>query len=328
MPKRKTIVAIVVIIALVVAIVAGGSFLVMRHLKYAAEYMIGQTLGAQVEMKTFSINLKTNTLRMTEFRLHNPEGFTEDPLLAFLPEITGKFDRNMLFKNKKFHFTELYLYVKTVIIIKSKDGKFNIDELAIFKNDFEELPISTDRLTLTSDFAVYKDLSKKDLPHTETFDVGIKNASYDGFPTVDELSRKVVSEIMSRTTIRGVGIAGVAMLVGAIAGWPVAIPAGATMVLTTKDGYQKTFKVSREDAYQAAVEAANAFGKKVSEQKEKGLITGYIDGANVKILIMDAAEEGKTDIKVTARKNLLPKVNIAGGVLYEIAQRLVAEKKI
>lgn len=327
MRMKRTLIIIAAILAFLVAVGAAASFMLLRHYKNAAEYLIGQALGAGVEMASLSVNLKDNTLRMTDFRLHNPAGFTEDPLMAFLPEITGKFDRKTLFMGRKLHFTELYLYVKTVIFIRNKDGELNIDRLAVFKDDFKALPISTDRMRLTSDFAVYKDLSKGRLPHTETFDIGIRDVTYEGFPTMEDLTKKVFSEIMKRTTIRGAGIAGVALLAGAVGGWPVVIPAGAAVLLSEKDGYQKTFEVGYDDAYAASMEAAKALGKTVHEQKEKGLISGNIDGAGVKISVRDAGG-GKTEISVSARKNLMPERNIAGGVLYEIAQRLVAGKKI
>jgi hypothetical protein len=325
MRKTKLLAVISVILVAAVAATLILLFAFLRYHKSAVEAVIGQALGATVEIDAISIDLKNSALRITGFKLHNPKDFSEETILAYVPRITGRYDPGSLFVNNKLHFTALDLYVKTMVVIKNKSGKLNIDQLAIFKENFQEIPIETDRLILTADYAVYKDLSKGDLPHIETFEIGIRNEAYEGFPSIEDITAKVTAEILRRTTIRGSELIGIAVLAGAAGGWSVLIPAEAVVVLSKKDSYQATFDVRYEDAYAAGLEAARELGKKVHEHKNEGTITGYINDADVTIKIKKR-QDNKTDIVVSARKLYLPRLNVAGGVLYEIASRLWIRK--
>lgn len=326
MRKRKPITVIVVILALLIAAVSVTALLLLRYHKHVVEIILGRALGADVDIEAISVDLKSDTLRITGFKLHNPKDFAKDAVFAYVPEITGKYDRKSAFVNKKLHFTDLYVYVRMAAFIKDKAGRLNADQLAVFKENFQELPLQTDRLILTADYAAYKDLSGGGLPHTEVFEVRILNALYEGFPTFEDITAKVMSEIMKRTTIKGAKLLGLAVIAGAAGGWSVIIPAEAVMVLSGKDSYQATFDAGYEDAYKAGLETAKELSKKFREYKDKGMIKGHIDGADVAIMIRKR-DDGKTDIAVSARKHLLPKLNIAGGVLYEIAQKLPAKKQ-
>lgn len=327
MRKRRPVTRIVIVLVLVAAITSILPLAFFRYHKSVVEAVIGQALGAVVEIGTIAIDLKSNILHITEFKLHNPKNFTEEAILAYLPKIAVGYDPKSLFVNNKLHFTTLDLYVKTVVVIKNKIGKLNVDQLAVFKEGFQELPLQVDRLVLTADYAVYKDLSKGDLPHVEAFEVNIRNAAYMGFPTIEDITAKVMAEILRRTTIKGTKLLGVAVLAGAVGGWSVLIPAEAVYVLTSKDSYRATFDIRYEDAYAASLEAAHELGKKVNEHKDEGMIKGYINDADVTIKVKKRQDD-KSDITVSARKFYFPKLNIAGGVLYEIAHKLWMRKKI
>lgn len=327
MRKRRLVTGIVIILVLIAAITLAVPFLFLHYHNSAVEAVIGRALGAAVEIGSISIDLKSSTLRITNFKLHNPKNFTEEAILAYVPKITARYDMKSLFVNRKLHLTSLDIYVKTVVFIKDKNGKLNVDQLAIFKESFEELPLQTDRLILTADYAVSKDLSKGDMPHVETFEVNIRNAEYEQFPTVEDITAKVMAEIMGRTTIKGAKLLGVAVVAGAVGGWTVLIPAEAVYVMSGKDSYQATFDVRYEDAYAASLEAAHELGKKVYEYKDEGMIKGYINDADVTVKVK-RGQNGKTDINVSARRYYIPKLNIAGGVLYEIAHKLWMKEKI
>lgn len=248
-------------------------------------------------------------------------------MLAYVPKITGEYDPKSLFVNNKLHFTALNIYVKAVVVIKNKGGRLNVEQLAVFKENFQELPLQVNRLILTADYAVYKDLSKSGLPHTEAFAVNIRNAAYEGFPTVEDITAKVTSEILGRTTIKGTRLLGVAVLTGAVGGWSVIIPAEAVVMASSKDSYQATFDTRYEDAYETSFEAARELGKKVYEYKGEGIIKGYIDDADV-VIMVKKRRDNKSDVTVSARKLFFPKLNTAGGVLYEIANKLWLKKKM
>ncbi|MFH1790504.1 MAG: hypothetical protein ABH885_00765, partial [Candidatus Omnitrophota bacterium] len=192
--------------------------------------------------------------------------------------------------------------------------------------DFEKLPVKADRFVLTADYAVSKDYTKGDKPFIQTFNVNIKDAAYDGFPSTEDITAKVVSEILHRTTIKGAKLFGVGVLAGALGGWTLIVPAEAAVVLSDKDSYKTTFDYGFEDVYRVSLEVADELGKNVSEYKESGIIKGYMSGADVTIKIKKR-NDNKSDITVSARKFFMPKPYLAGGILYEIAQKLRLIKK-
>lgn len=326
--KIKTLI-IGLAIAVVSVIVIGVVLLsvLVFYYKPFVELAIGKALGATVEMDRIHVDVKNRTLYITNFILHNPEGFAEDEALAYVPRIAAVYDPKSIIVNKKLHFITLDIYVKGLVAIKKKGGKLNVEQLAIFKENFEELPMQTDRLILTADHVVSKDFTKGERLHIEEFDVNIKNQAYEGFPTFEDITAKVVSEMLNRTTIKGAKLLGVAVLFGSVGGWSALIPAEAVVVMSEKGNYEAVFNADYEDVYEASLEAAHELGKNIVEYKNDGIIKGYINDADVTIKIVKK-NLSKSNVTVSARKYYFAKLNIAGGVLYEIAQKLMINKKM
>ncbi len=322
MPILKKIsiwaISLLLFAAIVIGIIIG--VMIYKH-KIIIERIFSQSLGVEVRINDIKLDYNKGILDISDFRMHNPEGFPKDEILIYIPKITAEFNPRSIMIDKKLHFTKVYIYVKSMGVIKNRDGRTNVDEIAFFKESSEEIPLVTDKIVLTAESVVFKDYSKGKLPVVETFNVNIKDATYAGFPTADDVAAKVFSEILGRTTIKGIKIMGVAVLAGAIGGWTIMLPAGAAVVLIGKDSYKATFDVSYDEAYKASLEVAREFGKNISENKIKGIIKGDINNCSVAIKI-DKLEDNKVDVIVSARKHFFPKRERSGGILFEIAQKI------
>jgi hypothetical protein len=320
MKIKKLMVRFLIFVFSLIVIAGILSAIVSLYYKPILESIIGKALGAKVTIGSISLEIKQHRLQINDFKLGNPQGFGEDKLLAYVPRISADYDQKSLIVNKKLHFTLLEIYVKTMVAIKNKEGKLNVEQLAIFKENFQEIPLQIDRLLLSADHVIYKSADKQGLWHIQDFEVKIKNHVYEGLPTLEDITAKVISEMLGRTTIKGFKLLGAAALMGSFGGWSLIIPAQTARVMSQKSGYEAVFKAGYEEAYKASLEAAQELGKNIAQDKEKGIIQGYMNDANVTIKI--TRQEAKTIVSVSAKKYFFAQLNIAGGVLYEIAEKL------
>src|SRR4030043_1381293 len=144
MTIKKLIIGIIIAAVLTVVIITVLLSVLALHYKSVIEAVMGKALGAAVDVGSVNIDLKNRVLILTDFNLHNPKGFDEEEVLAYIPKIRGEYDLNSLVVNKKIHLTAMDMHVKTMVAVKNESGKLNVDQLAIFKEMFEEFPLQTD----------------------------------------------------------------------------------------------------------------------------------------------------------------------------------------
>lgn len=306
----------------ILALIAGVLLLFIRYYyRPILENVLGQALGAKVKIAGVRLNVKKHTLLISGFKLYNPEEFGKDKLLADLPQINATFDFKNIATTKKLHLTKLEMYVKILVVIKDKKGELNVEKLALFKENSQEIPLQLDQLVLTADIIIFKDASKEEHLHIESFNINIKNQVYQGVPTVEDITATVISEMIKRTTIKGAKMLGNAVVIGAVGGWSLLLAGETINVVTNKAGYDITLDVTYEDAYKASLEVAKELGKDIRQRQSEGIISGCIDDADVVIKISKELDD-RTSISVSAKKYFFPKPNIAGGISYEITERL------
>jgi len=294
--------------------------------KFLIKEVLSNILGAEVDIKALSIDVRNHTFFMNDFKIYNPIGFDTEKMLAYLPEIRGAYDPAKLIKHRKFHVRELRVIMETLAVVKDKDGKLNIDRLRISLEDLEAMPIEFDRLILTVNEVIYSDFSKKGQPDVELYAVNIKNKDYEDLPSVEDVASKILTESLGKTAIKGAAIVGVATVAGVSLAGPIVIPVGAAIILSGKDSYEYTFNLGYEAVYSAAMKYADSTGARIHADKNTGTIRGSMNGASV-VIKVSQEEKAKTKVRVTARKILLPAPRIAGGVLYEIFDETEAAKK-
>ena len=88
-----------------------------------------------------------------------------------------------------------------------------------------------------------------------------------------------------------------------------------------RDNVEQEFLTSFDNVFEATLTVLKGTGKVTREDKLDGVIDAEVNSAQVAVKITKK-EEDKTKIVISARRYLLPKPEIAGGILYEISGKL------
>ncbi len=271
--------------------------------------------GAPVHMDGFSLNILSSTIHISGFKMYNPSGFPEG-ILVSCPKIKVIYDRTTLFKRKR-RFLIVEVELKEMGLTKNKEGKLNVDSLKIVKNsEFSPpVPMQVDLLTISIGKIVYKDYTIGTEPSVRVYDVNT-HKSYKGIPTAQQLALLVLAEPMKTAGIKGAAIYGAAMLTG-----PVALPVLVAATFIGKDSVQQIIDIKFERMYKVSLEVVERMGTITEHDASKGVIKANINGTMVALILRKAADN-KTEITISARKFIFSQLDIAGGVLYQILDKL------
>jgi hypothetical protein len=247
--------------------------------------------------------------------MYNPNGFP-DGILVSCPKIKVIYDRATLFKPKR-HFLLVEIELKEMGLTKNKAGKLNVDSLKIVQQSKSSppTPMQIDLLTLSIGKIVYKDYAVGTEPSVRVYDVN-RHKSYKGIPSAQQLALLVLAEPMKAAAIKNAEIYGVAMLTG-VAALPVAVAA----TFIGKDNVQQVIDASFEHVYEISLEVVKRMGTITKDDASGGVIKANINGAMVALMLRKGIDN-KTEITISARKYMFPKLDIAGGVLYQILDKL------
>ena len=228
----------------------------------------------------------------------------------------------LIIENKKFHIVELKIEMETLAVTKNADGVMNVDKLRISQEDPKDSGwVQIDKLVLSIGAVVYKEIRKSGKAHEEIYKLDIKDKNFEDLPSAEHVVAKILVESLSHTAIKGAAIVGVATVAGATLAGPLVIPAGVAIAISGKNSYTTSFDKAYDYVYDTCLVVANKMGQKIYGNKDSGIIEGYMSDANI-IIRITKFSENKTDVKVSARKLLLPKPAIAGAILYEIYQKI------
>jgi uncharacterized protein involved in outer membrane biogenesis len=304
-----------IILGIVVCSLACIAFIKDQIIKSVVTVVASNITGAPVHMDGFSMNIFSSTIRITGFEMYNPNGFPEG-LLVSCPKINIIYDRSSLFTQKP-HFLLVEVELKEMVLTKNKEGKLNVDSLKIVQQAKSSVPVpmKIDLLNLSIGKIVYKDYTTGTQPSVRVYDVN-RHKSYKSIPTAQQLAVLVLSEPMKAAAIKNAEIYGVAMLAG-VAVLPVAVVA----TFIGKDSVQQTIDASFEHTYEISLEVVKSMGTITKEDESNGVIKADIHGSAVALILRKAADN-KAEITISARKYMLPQLDIAGGVLYQILDKL------
>lgn len=316
---------IIIVIAVLFFCLLVLGFLKDQLIKGVFNVAASGIVGAPTRVGGFSWGILTQKIRVNNFKMHNPEGFP-DGILLDLPKAYVDYDLLALLKGK-LHLKSVVVELKEVGLVKNKDGKLNVDSLKVAKQEAEkskearkeksarQMALQIDKLTLDIGRIVMKDYSVEGEPAVQVYDINLKK-SYKNINSPQQLVALILSEPMKAAGIRGAAIYGAAMLAG-VAVLPVAI--GATFV--GKDSAQMSFDKNFDAVYIASLEVLMHSGKVTKEDRERGRIDAEVNKANITLKLKKLTQK-TTQITVSARKYLLPKPEIANGVIYQITEQL------
>ena len=304
-----------IVLGIVVISLAGVTIFKNLIIKSVVTTVASRVTGVPVHIDGFSLNILSSTIHISGFKMYNPSGFPED-ILVSCSKINVIYDRATLFKQKR-HFLLVEIELKEMGLTKNKEGKLNVDSLKIVQQSKSSspIPMQIDLLTLSIGKIVYKDYTIGTEPSVRVYDVN-RQKSYKGIPTAQQLALLVLSEPMKAAAIKNAEIYGAAMLTG-VAVLPVAVAA----TFIGKDYVQQIIDASFEHVYEISLKVVKRMGSITKDDASGGVIKANINGAMV-ALILRKDIDNKTEITISARKYMLPKLDIAGGVLYQILDRL------
>jgi hypothetical protein len=272
-----------------------------------------------VHIGGISVGIFRHCVRINNFIVYNPRGFSRS-ILVELPEIYVDYDLGSLLKGK-LHLSRLDVDLKELGLEKNKEGKMNVDSLKLVQRQEPKQPakkpmeMQVDLFNLQVGRIVSKDYSGAGEPSIKVYGINL-NKSYKNITSAEQLAALIISEPMKEAGIRGAKIYAVSALAGA-AFFPVAVAA----TLTGKDYAQQDFSLGKDEMYRVCLAALRESGAVSREDRNIYLITGEVQGASITIKLQEKSSRN-TQVSISARKYLLPKPEIASGILYKIQQKL------
>jgi len=300
------------VLGIVVFSLAGLLFFKDLMIKSALTRVASRMTGARVHMDGFSLNILTSTAHISGLKIFNPKGFPEG-ILVSCPRIDVIYDLATIFKKKR-HFLLVNIELAEMGLATNKEGKLNVDSLDVVQSHSAPVPIQIDLVTLGIGKIVSKDYRHGTEPDVRVHDVN-RHKSYKGIPTVQQLVALVMAEPMKEAGIKSAEIYGVVMLAG-VAVLPVSVVA----TFIGKTSVQQDLDIPYERVYEVSLAVLKRMGKVTQQDVSKGTIQTDINGANVALKLQRAGSQ--TKLTISARKYLFPKLDIAGGVLYQISEKL------
>lgn len=279
-----------------------------------------QITGAPVHINGFSLGVLNHSVKISGFRMYNPQGFPKG-ILIDLTKINVAYDLGGIFKGK-LHLPNVEIELKEVGLIKNKQGQLNADSLRVVKEGKSqkaqssgEMPLQIDMLKLGIGRIVLKDYSAGNEPLIQVYDLNI-HKEYKNITSAQQLVALILSEPMKAAGIQGAKIYGVSMLAGVAV-----LPVAAALTFAGKDYAQEKLKVNFDKLYNISIKLFKRIGKVDSENRANGVIDADTDGVDVSVSLKKVSG-ALTEITVSARKYLLPKPEIAAGIIYQIKEEL------
>ena len=126
--RRKSVLQWIVGV-LGVLLLIGVTLLVFKDavLRKVAEYSVERETGVDASIGSFKLDLRSASVRVTDFRLHNPPGFG-DGLMLHMPEMFLEVDRQAS-TNGALRFREARVHLSELNVVRNAQGQTNIMNL-------------------------------------------------------------------------------------------------------------------------------------------------------------------------------------------------------
>lgn len=315
--KKIIIVALVVIVGFFVVGMAKDQII-----KSVVMAVGSNVTGTRIQIGGFSLGILKQVVSIKNFKMYNPAGFPAG-VMVDLPQVHVESELFSLLKGK-LHLKTVSIELKELNLIKNKEGKLNVDSLKVSQQQPEEArekkpakpqQMQIDLLNLNIGRIVMRDYSVEKGPAVEVYDINLKK-SYKNITGAQQLTALILTEPMKAAGIKGAAIYGVSALAGVAV-----LPVAATVMFMGKDSAEKDFDVSLDKLYNVSLKLLNSIGQVKKEDKASGVIQADVRGANITVKLKELS--GRTNqIVISARKYMLPKPEIAGGILYQITEEL------
>ncbi|MDD5237422.1 MAG: hypothetical protein PHU96_00460 [Candidatus Omnitrophica bacterium] len=308
---KKFLIVLVIVVFSLVCITIFKNLIIKSMVTTVAS----RITGAPVHMDRFELNILNSTIHISGFKMYNPGGFPEG-ILVSCPKIKVIYDRATLFKQKR-HLLIVDIELKEMQLTKNKEGKLNVDSLKIVQQPqySSPTPMQIDLFTLSIGKILYKDCTIGTEPSMRIYDVN-KHKSYKDILTAQQLALLVLAEPMKSAAIKNADICGVTLVKGVTV-----LPDAVAETFIGKDSVQQNINASFEHVYEISLQEIKRIGTIIKHDASSGVIKANINEAMVS-LILKKGIDNKTEITISARKYMLPQLDIAAWVLYQIIDTL------
>jgi hypothetical protein len=276
--------------------------------------------GAQLEIKRFSLGLIKQQVRIGGLVMHQPKQSPERGAMLELSTANVDYDLGEMIKGRV-HLKSAEFDLKQMVLVKDKDGKLNVDSLKVSKKEeagkpkAKQPPLRIDVLKLNIGRVVSEDFSRGKEPFIEVYNLNIKKTLHN-ITSPQQLALYILTEPMKAAGIKGATIYGIAALAGSAI-----LPVAVATTFLGKDSSVVEFKAGFDKAYEASLDAMKRSGKVKKAEKTSGVISADVEGADVSLEVK-ALAAGTARVTVSARKLMMPKPEIAAGILYKVEKEL------
>lgn len=316
--KKKIIIVLAAVVFVVVFCVARDF-----ALKSIVGTVVTNVTGAPVSIGGLSLSLVNQSIKITEFKMYNPQGFHKD-ILVDIPKMGVAWNVGALLAGK-IHLRELDLEIRELGMEKNREGKLNVDSLKIVEEQKQakkteekpakQLPVEMDIVNLAMGRVVSKDYSAGGEPVITVHEINIKK-TYKNIKSVQQLILLIITEPLKAAGIQGIKTYGASMLTGVAA-----LPVAAAFTFAGKDYAREEFKAGMDRIYAIALDAITKAGtvKKESKGAASSVITGVVNGASV-VCKLKVLANSSVQATISARKFGLPKPDVASGIMYRLKE--------
>ncbi|MDE2028840.1 MAG: hypothetical protein KGJ11_09915 [Candidatus Omnitrophica bacterium] len=292
-------------------------------IKTSVDIASPKIIGAKVEIGSLSVGLLSHKIIIKNFRMYNPPGFPKQVFLV-MPEVMVDVDVPQLLKGKM-HFPYVVFNMDKVIIIKNKERKLNVDSLKIVeeqqaanKGKPMKLPVfKIDTLDLNLGKVIVEDYTHAPPVRVLAYDVGVKNLKIRNINGIPKLVTIVLVEAMKPTALRSAGLYAATAVLGV--GF---FPAVAIGLAVAKDTADADLNTSSSRVHRECLRLiADLKGTVKKTDEGKGEIWAKVYNCDITFTIQSKGWE-RCHIKIKARQFMLPKLETANGLLYQLTERL------
>jgi predicted membrane metal-binding protein len=121
---------LLILLALGIAVLLVLFFSRDAILRHTAIANIREQTGLTAEIGTFHVGVREPVIQITDFKLQNPPGFGDAPMLV-IKEVFVEYDLHALKQEKVLHVTRARFNLAELAIVKNAAGKTNLFELGL-----------------------------------------------------------------------------------------------------------------------------------------------------------------------------------------------------
>lgn len=314
MPKFFKIALIIVVCLFIIAL--ARDLLIKTVIEITASNM----LGAKTQVRSFSMSLIKQSVRIKGLEIYNPKGFGNSSLLD-VKTVFADLDFASLLKGK-IRLSKVELSLNKIEVIRNKNGELNVDALKVSQKKESEQKKKTvvkkqgfeiDYLILNVGKLVFKDYGQGK-EQISVYESIIQNKAYKNIKGAEQLVSLILIESMKPLALKSALTYGASTLAGVAF-----LPLAAATIFSGKDSAESVFEFKFDDVFNRSVEALGTMGKISSSNRNSGVIEAEIGGNSVKVIISKTSNK-KTKVVAKASKFMLPKPEISAGVIYKITE--------